>query len=88
MDLKKLITACVELGSAKTIEALGLSSGEMSWRKARSVYGQWFVSAEREGRISPVRVEDGHTGTKWFRVVDILKLKAADSIPTEIKQTL
>ena len=38
-NLEILIQTCVELGSAKTLETLGLSSGEISQRKARDVYG-------------------------------------------------
>lgn len=83
-NIERLITTCVELGTAKALESLGISSGEISQRKARSVYGKYFTSAERAGRIRPCRVEDGRTGTKWYRVVDILSLKAQDAIPAEL----
>jgi hypothetical protein len=83
-NIERLITTCVELGTAKALESLGISSGEISQRKAKSVYGKYFTTAEKSGRIRPCRVEDGRTGTKWYRVVDILSLKAQDAIPAEL----
>lgn len=85
MNIDVLIKTCVELGSAKTIEALGISSGEISRNKAVSVYGRYFVNAEREGRISPVRVGKGRNGRKYYRVEDILSLKAQDALRAELK---
>lgn len=46
-NLEILIQTCVELGSAKTIETLGLSSGEISQRKATDTYHKWFMDAAR-----------------------------------------
>lgn len=83
-NLETLIQTCIELGSAKTIETLGLSSGEISSRKARDTYHKWFLDAEREGRIRPCRVEDGRCGTRYYRVVDILALKAQDAARAEL----
>lgn len=84
-NLEILIQTCVELGSAKTLETLGLSSGEISQRKARDIYGKYFTDADREGRIRPCRVENGKCGTRWYRVVDILSLKAQDAVRAELK---
>lgn len=83
--LETLISTCIELGTAKTLETLGISSGEISQRKARDIYGKYFTDADRAGRIRPCRVEDGRTGTRWYRVVDILALKAADAAKAELK---
>ena len=85
MNLERLITTCIELGSARTLETLGVSSGEISQRKARAVYGKWFDLQCSRGRINPARVEEGKAGTRWYRVVDILRVKAEDSIPAELK---
>ena len=82
--LETLIETCIELGSARTMETLGVTSGEISQRKARDVYGKYFTDASRDGRIRPCRVENGHAGTKWYRVVDILALKAADAARAEL----
>lgn len=83
--LETLISTCVELGSAKTMEALGVSSGEISQRRARDVYGKYFTDADRAGRIRPCRIEEGRAGTRWYRVVDILALKAADAAKAQLK---
>lgn len=84
-NLEILITTCIALGTAQTLETLGVSSGEISQRKAKAVYGKYFTDAERNGRIHPCRIEDGKSGTRWFRVVDILKLKAMDASKAELK---
>ena len=84
-NLQILIQTCVELGSAKTLETLGISSGEISQRKARDTYHKWFVDAYRAGRISFFRIEDGKSGTRWYRVVDSLALKAQDAARAELK---
>jgi hypothetical protein len=65
-------------GAAEVLELLGISAGEISQSKARDVYGKWFMDAVAKGRIRPCRVEDGHRGTRLYRVVDILDLKTAD----------
>ena len=83
-NLEILITTCIELGSARTMETLGVSSGEISQRKARNVYGKYFTDADREGRIRPCRIEEGRAGTRWYRVVDILALMAADASKTHL----
>ena len=84
-NIERLIETCIELGSAKTMETLGVTSGEISQRRARDVYGKYFMDADRTGRIRPCRIEEGRAGTRWYRVVDILKLKAADAARAELK---
>lgn len=84
-NLRRLITTCTELGAARLAENLGLTAGEMSQRRATEVYGKWFVDAYRDGRIHPVRVDNGRNGTRWYRVVDILELKAYDSARAELR---
>lgn len=84
-SLETLITTCIELGSARTMETLGVTSGEISQRRARNVYGKYFTDAARQGRITPCRVEEGRAGTIWYRVVDILALKAADAARAELR---
>ena len=84
-NLERLISTCVELGSARTMESLGVTSGEISQRRARDIYGKYFTDAVSQGRLRPCRVEDGRAGTKWYRVVDILALKAYDAARAEVK---
>ena len=80
-----LIKTCIELGSTQAMVNLGVTSGEISQRKARDTYGKYFMDAARAGRIRPCRVEDGRAGTKWYRVTDILALRAEDAVPAELK---
>ena len=82
--IQSLIETCISIGTASTLETLGISSGEISQRKAIAVYGKYFTDAEKGGRIFPCRVEDGRAGTKWYKVTDILKLKAADAAKATI----
>lgn len=84
-NLQLLIQTCVSLGTAQTLETLGISSGEISQRKAISVYHKWFADADKMGRIRPCRIEDGKSGTRYYRVVDILALKAQDIARAELK---
>jgi hypothetical protein len=84
-NLERLIQTCVEVGTARTLEALGVTSGEISQRKARDTYGKWFTEADKAGRIRPCRVDNGARGTRHYRVVDILELKVKDSVRAEIK---
>jgi len=84
-NLEILIKTCVELGTTQTLETLGLTSGEVSRNKAISVYGRYFKEAEKAGRIRPYRVGNGKNGTKYFRVVDILSLRAEDALRAELR---
>lgn len=84
-NIETLITTCVELGSARTLEALGISAGEISQRKAKAVYGKWFIESERMGRLHPCRTGAGKTATRWYRVADILARKAADCAEAELR---
>lgn len=84
VNLQNLIATSVALGSAQTLEVLGISSGEISMRKAIKVYGKWFSDAVMRNKIQPCRVESGRAGTKWYRVVDILKAKTEDCARAEL----
>ena len=84
-NLEILIKTCVELGSAQTIETMGLASGEISRSKAIATYGKYFKEAEKQGRIRPVRVGTGRNGKKVYRIKDILSLKANDLLKAELK---
>lgn len=87
-NLQRLIDTCCQMGAARTLELLGLTSGEISQRKARDTYGKWFQDAVAAGRLRPVRIEEGRGGAKKYRVVDILELKAADSVAAELTKTI
>lgn len=83
-NLQLLMTTCISIGTAETLSLMGVHSGEVSMRKARDVYGKWFIDAVNSGRLFPCRVEDGRTGTKWFKVTEILALKADDLARAEL----
>ena len=40
--------------------------------------------AASSNRIHPVRVGNGATGTKWYKVTDILALRAQDELKAEL----
>lgn len=83
-DLQRLIQNCISLGTASTLEQLGIHSGEVSMRQAKKTYGKWFTDAIMRGRISPCRIEEGRAGTRWYRIVDILALKVEDGAKAEL----
>lgn len=82
--LAHVIDNAAAMGAASVLEQLGLTPGEISQRRARDTYGKWFADAVASGRLHPCRIEDGHAGTRWFRVVDILALKTKDAARAEI----
>ena len=83
--LERIVKEAAAMGTAQTLEALGVNAGELSQRKARSIYGKWFTDAERDGRIRPSRVDNGRNGTRHYRVVEIQELRVADLIRAEIQ---
>lgn len=83
--LESLITSCVAIGTARTLETLGITSGEISANKAKATYGKYFTEVAGNGRLQPSRVGGGKHITKWYRVADILALKAADAARAELK---
>ena len=85
INLQSLIQDCISLGTASTLEQLGIHSGELSMRQAKKTYGKWFLDCIARDRIFPCRVEDGHAGTRFYRVVDILALKVEDDAKMELK---
>lgn len=83
--LERLISTATELGAAQAMVNLGLTAGEISQRKAGRIYGKWFTDAAAAGRIFPCRVEDGRSGTRWYSITEILKLKTYDAARAELK---
>lgn len=84
-NLHSIIQNCISLGTASTLEQLGIHSGEVSMRQAKKTYGKWFMDAVMRDRIHPCRIEEGRAGTRWYRVVDILALKVEDGVQAELK---
>ena len=85
INLQSLIQDCISLGTASTLEQLGIHAGEISMRQAKKTYGKWFQDCITRERIFPCRVENGRAGTRFYRVVDILALKVEDDAKMELK---
>ena len=83
--MNALIQDAVQLGATLALEQLGLTAGEISQRQARRVYGSYFDTLLRQGRISPARQEAGHAGTKFYRIADILTCRVEDRSKATIK---
>lgn len=75
-SLTDLMTTCVELGATRAMMNLGITAGEITQRKAAKVYGAFFKWAVGCGKLTPCRVGNGASGTRWYKVTDILSLKA------------
>lgn len=82
--LESLITTCIELGATQAMVNLGVTSGEISQRQAEKVYGSWFKMASSSKRIYPVRTGNGVSATKWYKVTDILALRAQDELKADL----
>lgn len=85
--LEQIVNAAAALGAARTIEALGLSAGEVSQRQVLKTWGKWGADAIRQGRLRPSRIDNGAHGTKHYRVVEIQELKTADLVRAELQLT-
>lgn len=81
----KEVKAIASAAALEVLKELGITAGEMSRNKALQVYGVWFKDAEAAGKIKPVRVGVGRTGTRWYSVSDILAARAADMSAAEIR---
>lgn len=83
-DVQRFISTCCELGAARFAVAAGMSSGEISTKKAIALYGVWFRDAVASGRLRPCRIGKGDSGKRWYSIQAILTLRAADEAPAEI----
>ena len=56
MTIDRIIETASERGAVLAMQALGVTSGELSQRQARKVYGKYFSDAVAAGRLTPCRV--------------------------------
>lgn len=84
-NLQGLVDAAEQKGAANMAMILGLSSGEITLRKAREVYGSWFMQRYKAGIINPVRIDGGAREIKYFSVLQILEQKIKDYAAAELK---
>lgn len=76
--IRQIEATSAQLGAVSVLEQLGVHSGRLSYNRARTVYGKWFVEAAKAGKVKPVHVGDGRNGTKTYRVCDILGARLRD----------
>lgn len=82
---QRTVKTIAEAAAVSVLTTLGLTSGEISRARAVALYGKWFREAEAAGRVRPVRIGTGRTGTRWFSVMDLLALRAEDERRAEIQ---
>ena len=83
---KEALADIIKATVAETLAATGQGSGEISQSQAIRLYGRWFMNAVAEGRLPPVGPSSNKaTSTKWYSVVDIRALRAAENIKAEIQ---
>ena len=83
--IEHIIRDSIAIGTVRTLELLGISAGEISQRKAVKVYGKWFRDAVEDGRLRPIRIEDGRTGARIYRIEDILAARVSDAAQAELR---
>ena len=67
----------IEMAVERTLERLGLSSGEVSYAQGVRLYGKWFESAVAKKKIQPSRYgENGRN--RWFLISEILDYRATE----------
>lgn len=82
MELTKdALKDIAELGALAAFAKVGQTAGEMSQKKAFATYGRRRV--ERwiaEGKLKPVSIGNGRTGTIRYSIADLLAIKASEAI--------
>lgn len=61
-----------------TLERLGVTSGFLTYTKAKKVYGKWFDELVKRGELRPIHKGSGKNGSTLYLISDILeKIDAA-----------
>ena len=63
----------IELAVQATLERLGVTSGFITFNKAKKIYGNWFTELVKLGEIRPILKGEGKNGTQRYLVSDILE---------------
>ena len=71
------ISTAAALGALQVLEVLGLSSGEITRKKALRTYGHEFLALEAAGLVRPSRGTTERYSHRYYRVADILAARAA-----------
>lgn len=56
-----------------TLERIGATSGFVSFREAKKIYGNWFTELVKLGEIRPILKGEGKNATQRYLVSDILE---------------
>ena len=83
-ELKTLIADTAQAGAIEALRLAGVTSGEISFSKAKKTYGVWFMKATADGRLNPCRKGVGKSGTKWYSLTEILALKNEENLKAVI----
>lgn len=83
--IEHIIQDSMRIGCLQTLELLGISAGEISLSKGVKMYGKWFKDAVADGKIRPIRIEDGKHGAKIFRVQDICAVRVQEAASAELR---
>jgi hypothetical protein len=79
------LTELIKATVSETLAATGHDSGEVSQSQAKRIFGRWFIDAMEAGRIRPISSGKGNTSTKWYSILEIRALRAADCLEAEIQ---
>lgn len=78
---QEILKDIAKMGAMEVLDSTGLATSEISQRQAHKVYGRKFIDrVVAEGRLKPVSIGQGRTGTIRFSVADILAIRAADRL--------
>jgi len=78
---KEILQGMAKMGAIEALASVGLTTGEISQRQAYETYGRKYIrEAVDNGRLKPVYVGTGRTGTIRYAIADILAIRTADRI--------
>ena len=84
MDIQRIISASMEAGATAALIKAGLLNPLISQSKAEKVFGTFFTTAVKMGKLRPCKIGEGSKGTRWYSVNEINALIVADTAKAEI----
>lgn len=84
MDIQRIISASMEAGATAALIKAGLLNPLISQSKAEKVFGTFFTTAVKSGRLHPCRIGEGAKGTRWYSVNEINTLIVTETAKAEI----
>lgn len=74
----------MEAGATAALIKAGLLNPLISQSKAEKVFGTFFTTAVKMGKLRPCKIGEGAKGTRWYSVNEINALIVADTAKAEI----